>query len=131
MPSGSMKKFFADRSDGRGSEIHWPGTADGFPFRGPVPDLKDTEFTETPLAMDYHSQRFCLWDAAEHAAFNEVMERIVNGLYMQHKRMDRWSDTHGGMLVWLEWVQIYGELPVVNTPGATNAYQYPNAAQPG
>ena len=107
-----MKKYFADRGgENHGGELHWPGTPGGFPFRGPVPDLKADELDNLPLVLDFHSQRFCVWNAQEHAEFNAVMDRITNGLYMQHKRFDRWSDEHGGFIIWLEWVQIYGEQP--------------------
>ena len=115
MPNGSMLKFFQDRGGPQTEHkgyLHWPGTADGFPFRGAVaPDLKQDEFQDIPLALDYHSERFLLWEPSEKFRFDKVMDHIVNGLYMQHKRIDRWSDEHCGLMVWLEWVQIYGETP--------------------
>jgi hypothetical protein len=119
MPKGSMQKYFADQG-GQGSEhggkIHWPGTADGFPFRGPAPDLKQQEFADVPLALDYHSREFRLAVPDDKAEFDLVMDRIVNGWYMQHKRDDG-RDEGGGRIVWLEWVQIYGETPGTKHPG--------------
>ncbi len=116
-----MAKFFAERGGlDHGGDLSWPGTADGFPVRGPVPDIRGDEFTDIPLALDYHSQRFCLWDVEEHKAFDGIMDKVSNGWYMQHKRIDRWSDEHCGLVVWLEWVQIYGEVANTKHPGASN-----------
>jgi hypothetical protein len=123
MPKGSMKKFFADRGgvdSNHDGNLVWPGTADGFPFRGQAPDFRQDEYQDIPLALDYHSQAFKLYEPEEKAKFDDIMDRIVNGWYMQHKRVDRWSDEHCGMIVWLEWVQIYGEAATSKHPGTTN-----------
>lgn len=112
----SMKRYLEDRKDGQGA--HWPGTADGYPFRGPAPDLRDDEYQDLRLGFDYHSERFCLWDPTEHSRFNEIMDRIVNGRFVEYKRYDRWSDQHAGLIVWLEWTEVYGLPP--ERPGATN-----------
>jgi hypothetical protein len=118
MPRGSMQKFFADKGgNAHGGNLNWPGTQDGFPVRGPAHNLKQDEFQDIPLALDFKSGVFRLWEPAEKQAFEEVMDRIVNGWYMQHKRVDRWCDEHTGMLVWLEWVQIYGETTAAKHPG--------------
>jgi hypothetical protein len=135
MPNGSMLKFFKERGgpadEDHGGALHWPGTADGFPFRGPVaPDLKQNEFEDLPLALDFHSGMFMMWDADQKAGFDNVMDRISNGWYMQHKRIDRWSDEHCGLLVWLEWVQIYGETPAGKHPGG-NGHAQPTTSAPG
>ena len=140
MPRGSMAKYFQERGGNQhGGPLSWPGTIDGFPVRGDnVPDIRGEEITDIPLALDYQSKRFCLWEPGEHAAFNDVMDRIVNGWYMQHKRIDRWSDEHGGLIVWLEWVQIYGEVAGTKHPGVNNVtiqqqpgIGYQGVAQPG
>jgi len=121
MPRGSMRKFFEEQGGStseHGADLHWPGTMDGFPFRGPVvPDLRQQEYENVPLALDYHSGQFRLWEPDGKAAFDDVMDKIVNGWYMQHKRIDRWSNEHCGLLVWLEWVQVYGETPAGKHPG--------------
>ena len=124
MPKGSMKKYFTDRGGDQsphGGELSWPGTADGFPFRGQSANLRQEEYQDIPLALDYHSQVFKLFEPTEKVAFDAVMDRIVNGWYMQHNRVDRWSDEHFGMVVWLEWVQIYGEAATQKHPGMNNA----------
>lgn len=119
-----MRKFFADRGgEQHGGPLSWPGTTDGYPFRGQIPDLKGDEALDIPLGLDYKSQCFRIWKPEEHAAFNGVMDRIVNGWYRQHQRIDRWSEEHGGLIVWLEWVQIYGEAPNSKSPPASGNYQ--------
>ncbi len=132
MPRGSMRKFFDDRGGpDHGGDLTWPGTADGFPFRGPVPDLRQDEFQEIPLALDFKAQVFFLWDADSKAEFESVMDRIVNGWYMQHKRVDRWSDQHCGLIVWLEWVQVYGETPHGKHPGVSHGQTFQQSSGNG
>jgi hypothetical protein len=117
----SMLKFFADRGGPQtehGGNLHWPGTVDGFPFRGDaVPDLKQREMADMALAMDYKSRLFRLWEAEEKREFDFIMDRIVNGWYMQHRRDDKWIAEENHYTVWLEWAQIYGETPNSKTPG--------------
>jgi hypothetical protein len=122
MPNGSMLKFFQDRggpSSEHGGKLHWPGTPAGFPFRGDqVPNLQGDEAENLPHALDYHSQSFRLWLPEEKAAFDSIMDRIVNGWYMQHKRYDNYVPDHQEYVVRLEWVQVYGETPAGKVPGS-------------
>jgi hypothetical protein len=116
MPDGSMLKYFRDNGGpDHGGDLHWPGTMEGFPFRGDrAPDLHQEEFETIAHAMDYHSKLFELWKPEEKQAFDDVMDRIVNGWFMQHRRHDQWTDD--GLAVWLEWVQVYGEVPNTKVP---------------
>jgi hypothetical protein len=120
MPRGSMMKYFSDQGgDRHGGPLHWPGTADGFPFRGDnIPNLKQHEMEQLPHVLDYKSRSFKLWDPADTAEFNLVMDRIVNGWYVQHKRYDNWVQEHLEYIVRLEWIQIYGESPNTKAPGS-------------
>lgn len=113
MPSGSMLKFFTDAGGPEhGGRLFWPGTADGFPVRAETPPLlHDEEYQQLATVLDYKSRMFCLWEPADKQAFDQVMDRIVNGWYMQHKRKDEWIPERQHYAVWLEWVQIYGEQP--------------------
>lgn len=120
MPVGSMAKFFDERGGAahRGS-IWWPGTVDGFPYRGDAPPLlKAHEAANVAAVMDFHSRRFNLWVPEDKAAFDDIMDRVVNGWYAQHKRFDRWQMVEGleQLSVWLEWVQIYGETITGKSP---------------
>jgi len=119
MAIGSLRKFFHERGGTmHNGNLSWPGTAAGFPFRGTVPDLRQTEFEQIEHVLDFHSRLFLLWDPVDKAVFDDVMDRISNGWFLERKRVDRWSDTHCGLIVWLEWVQIYGEIPTAKHPGA-------------
>lgn len=118
---GSMLKYFSDRGGAdHGGQLHWPGTQEGFPFRGEhVPTLKQSETENLAHALDYHSRSFKLWDPEDKRAFDVVMDRIVNGWYMQHKRFDNFVPEQQEYVVRLEWVQIYGEYPAAKHPGSS------------
>lgn len=115
-----MLKYFRESGgpqSGHGGHLLWPGTVDGFPVRSdsPLPpDLRQGEFEQLQLVLDFKSREFRLWLPEEKTAFDDVMDRIVNSWYMQKNRRDR--DTPEGLAVWLEWVQIYGETPTGKTP---------------
>lgn len=133
MPHGSMLKYFGDRGgEEHGGPLSWPGVR-GFPFRGDVvPDLKQQEMEQLPLALDYKSRSFKLWDDKDKADFDQVMDRIVNGWYMQHKRYDNYVPEQQEYVVRLEWVQIYGEHPASKTPGnGSNAKNETVTVRPG
>jgi len=119
MVRGSMMKYFADRGGPHhGGKLHWPGDIDGFPFRSEsVPHLKQDEADRILHVMDYKSRMFCLWDPADKAEFDGIMDRIVNGWFMQHRREDTWDAEHKHYRVWLEWVQVYGEAVAAKHPG--------------
>lgn len=141
----SLLKFFGERggtaSEHRG-QLHWPGTPDGFPFRGDqVPQLRDDEAESLPLAMDFHSRSFRLWEPTDRADFNVIMDRILNGWYLQHRRFDNYVPEQQEYVVRLEWAQIYGESPAGKVPGidsrSTDAHEtltfpiHPGALQAG
>ena len=115
--SGAQVKFFGEQDTRvHGGPLYWPGTADGFPVRGRAGDLLPHEYSDIPLVMDYRAERFRLWEPAELKKFLQVMDRIVNGWYRQCRRTDNWDEEHQGLVVWLEWVQIYGEIPDGKAP---------------
>jgi hypothetical protein len=108
----SRRKYFGDRggpTSRHGDFLQWPGTADGFPIRGPAGDLKQHEFEDIPHVIDYRSDKFKLWVAEDKKRFDDIMDRIANGLCHRHNRIDKWNDEHEGLLVWLEWFEIYGD----------------------
>ena len=135
MPNSSMLKFF-DEAGGaeseHGGKLHWPGTQDGYPFRGDtVPHLKEDEIDNIALALDYKSEMFELWDPAAKKRFDAVMERIVNGWYMQHKRRDIVVEGQLLPAVWLEWVQVYGETPSGKNPAGEKTHDQTTTIQAG
>lgn len=114
MHNSGMLKFFGEKG-GLGTEhkgaLHWPGTPSGFPFRGAVPPMaKQSELVDMPHVLDFHSRLFKLWDPEDKAAFDDTQDKIHNGWYVMRKRDDRWIESKEHYTVWLEWVQIYGEI---------------------
>lgn len=89
--------------------LHWPGTPDGFPFRGPMaPDLKQRETEDIPLVSDFKSRMFEMWDPVQKAEFDEINDKFLIGWYRLLKRSEHWDDEHKHYRIWMEWCQIYG-----------------------
>jgi len=112
--AASLMKYFPDRGGAdspHNGNLHWPGTSAGFPLRGAVaPLLRGDEFEDQIVhTIDFHSRAFKLWEPEDKKEFDLVRDRICNGWYTEYVRYDRWSDAHMGLIVWLEWGQIYGE----------------------
>ena len=61
----SILKYFAERggtSTEHNGSLQWPGTVEGFPFRGVnIPDFKVDEIDNVPLMVDFHVRVFELW----------------------------------------------------------------------
>lgn len=124
---GSAVQFFQDHGGPdteHGDYISWPGTATGFPVLGATGHLTQDEYEALGHIVKFHSRRFCLWDPGEKKAFDDVKNHIESGLYAERLRINRWSDEHCGMIVWLEWLQIYGAPPTGGHPGANHGQVY-------
>lgn len=103
------RKYRDQTEDADGNKLTWPGTLHGFPVRGPAPHLKQGERDNLPVTVDFKSRLFRLYDDTDHKEFDDIMDRVANGLYRVTNRVNRWSDDHCGMIVWLEWLQFYGD----------------------
>jgi|TARA_B100000809_G_scaffold204189_1_gene205506 hypothetical protein len=120
-------KYFGERGgDGseHGGQLHWPGTPAGFPFRGrQVPTLTAEETEDIPTAFDFHCRVFELWTADELKEYQQIRDRAANGWY-QITHIERlFDEDKKNWRVYMEWNQIYGELPKGKSPnysGATN-----------
>ena len=120
----STSKFFGESGGEHGAPLHWPGTAAGFPVRGGQPtDLKQTEFENLDHTFDFKAQSFRLWLPDELQAYLEVMDRIANGWYAQRFCERHWSEEHAAPVIWLEWLQIYGEITNGRRPPVTEPPQ--------
>jgi len=94
-------------------ELHWPGV-NGIPVRGYVPQLRGEEVENSVhFAAEFYSKLFRMWDPADKAEFDVVMNRMSQGWYRERLRVNRWSDSPAGLVVWLEWLQLYAEYPNV------------------
>ena len=115
-----LLKYFGEHggTDSEHNErLHWPGTLDGFPFRGTAsPNLKQEEIEELPLSLDFHCQTFELWKDEDRRVYVDIRDRAANQWY-QIVFIDRQFDKdHGNWRVYVEWNQISGELPEGKSP---------------
>ena len=121
-------KYFGERggSDSvHGGQLNWPGTSTGFPFRGNnVPSLTTEENEEIPLAFDFHCKIFELWDEDALKEYRQIRDRAANGWYQLVHIERLFDEDQKNWRVYLEWNQIYGELPKGKSPnyrGVTDA----------
>lgn len=95
-----------------GGMLNWPGNGEGFPVRGPAALLKQDEIDELPLVSDFKSQLFKLADPEDKKKFDAIQDRVMDGWYCIRKRIDTDDPVNVGYpIVWLEWVQLYAEVP--------------------
>lgn len=113
-------KYFGEgggQDSTHGGDLHWPGTAAGFPFRGSnVPTLTTEETEDIPLAFDFHCETFELWKEDETKKYRQIRDRAANSWYQLVHIERLYDEEHKGWRVYLEWNQIYGELPKGKTP---------------
>jgi hypothetical protein len=128
IPNGTDAIF----DDHGGKQLHWPGSQEGYPFRGNVvPHLKQQEMEELPRVIDFHCFTFYMWDESHQKAFAEINDRIANTWYQEMTRHDKWVDLPTKvnapdgqeivmnlphLIIYLEWAQIYNEIPQTKHP---------------
>lgn len=104
--------------------LAWPGNAQGLPIRTatPLPGLllRGDEVDESQLVVDYYCKLFNLGDEKDRMVFADIMDRVSNGWYTVQNRIDRWPDDAQYPQIWLEWCQVYGELPAAILTAASN-----------
>lgn len=107
----SRNKFHGEASHD-GSPLLWPGTPEGFPVRsgrgGAKPLLKDSEYENIPLRLDYDCGWFDLDKEDDLKRFRVVMDHLTSGVWLRVKRTDVPTAT-GGLRVFLEWAYVSGE----------------------
>lgn len=129
-----------------GGQLQWPGTSAGYPVRGDtIPNLKQEEFEQLPHVLDFHCKTFYLWVEKDQKEYQQLRDRIANEWFVEHHRKDQWIElptkvanpdgTETTMqipqlMVYLEWVQIYGEAPKGKHPGLQLEQQLRQPQQP-
>ncbi len=105
-------KYYGEQGDAHGGQLHWPGV-NGIPFRGSmVPNLKRRELEQLPVVGQGCHDTFDLSDPKQSAVYAWVRDRIRNGLFTQDLVMHQWHPTKPGvMIVYIEWTQLYIQLP--------------------
>lgn len=111
-------KYFGDRDPrwhGSDCELHYPGTADGFPIRTPrgaaAPPVKDHEYGRIPIVADFRIAVFNTWEPESLAKYQELLDRIVNGQFQLCRRTEpAFVAEKQGWTWFVEWVQPYGSM---------------------
>jgi hypothetical protein len=85
-------------------DLHWGRyQIDGLPYRGSAEPMTNEEFDQkVGIAKDYFVKTFKLWDEAELAEYQKVMDGAANGVYEIYDR-DRQHLGEGRYVVHLEW----------------------------
>lgn len=96
-----------------GGYLHWVPGMSGLPVRSrmPLPLLRNDDVKEAKPAMDFHCGWFDLSVEADLVKFQIIMELIAIGWFKQWLRKDFEFPAEKRMIVWLEWLQRYNELP--------------------
>jgi hypothetical protein len=109
---GLLEKFGGEQGDRHPGPLTWPGSDLGFPVIGRAsPNLRQAEFEDIDHKLVYRAQEFRTWVEAEMADYCAIQERASNG-WFRIRHCDRRQDPQArGLIIWLEWEQVYGILP--------------------
>jgi len=109
---GSLFKYIDQRQDDQGRSLFWPGSQEGFPFRGEKPpNLTDNEYENLRLFCDAFVDTFYMNDPEHKKRYQEILDRVANGWYFIRDRDRRWDDDKKCYVIFLEWIQVYAETP--------------------
>jgi hypothetical protein len=85
---------------------------DQIPFRGvDVPPLKDEELDELEVRHTAHVRTFDTSSPEDLKEYEIIVQRAVAGWYSVLERSHHWDDQKKCMLVYVEWVVPYREMP--------------------
>jgi hypothetical protein len=109
-------KFHGEQDDRHQGQLHWPG-ANGLPFRGEaIPNLRQQELENLPVIGDTYQQVFNLGDEADAKTYRWIRDRARNGIFTVDFIERHWDEETKNMIVYVEWTQLYVELPKGNEP---------------
>jgi len=107
----STIKYHGEQGERHGGTLHWPGV-NGLPFLGEAPpNLKQNELEQLPVVSYACHQIFNLADKEESAVYAWVRDRIRNQLFVLDWIERHWDDEKKAMYVYIEWSQLYVQLP--------------------
>lgn len=115
----ATRKYLNSQNEGLyGDQLTWPGVYN-LPILGHHDRLmKQEEVDEAEVVSDFRAAKFDTWDDASMARYVEVMDRVMNGLFIVRRRTpEQWVPEHGGWSFWMEWVQLH-----VLPPAPSNRY---------
>lgn len=108
----SIQKF-ADTNPARhlqDDRLYWGRVGiDGAPIKGNTGTLYKNEEFEQLSRREYDTRVavFKLWEPEALAKYTEVLDRTANGWYKVLFVDRQFDQTHGNMLVYIEWVEPY------------------------
>lgn len=110
-------KFYGEQDDRHHGKLHWPG-ANGLPFRGgAIPNLKQTELENLPIVGDTYQQVFNLSNEEDANTYRWIRDRARNGMFTIDFIERHWDEETKNMIIYVEWTQLYVELPKGQTIG--------------
>lgn len=116
----SLLKYVGEQDDEHNGKLNWPGFL-GMPVRGQVGLIKERELEESvEVAYDFHCDEFDLSDPEQRDRYVKIMDRIVNGWYVQRFCDNYIDEVTKKRKVWLEWCQQYGQINPRSQSAITN-----------
>lgn len=116
MTHPAIAHYYGEQDDRHKGKLLYPGGPDGYPIRlaegeNPTPLLRQEEFDSLETKNDFRWKLFDLSKAEDAAEYVYVMDRVTNGWFSLIARERHWIPEEQKYLVYVEWVQIYTQLP--------------------
>jgi hypothetical protein len=131
----SLFRYWNERRDADGEPLYWPGGPNGFPLRGRPKTLTEDEYENLPLSFKFRNQTFYMDDEEHRQLYQDVCERIANGLYIKQDRDRQWETERNCYRIYLEWLEPAYMIPPgrYDTPwlteGPNNANTFTDVSQ--
>jgi len=119
----AIAKYFGAKTDSSGNPLFWPGTIDGFPFRGASPGMLKAEEYEN-ITHVYDAKAAILYLPDDLERYQSIIDHCVNGWYqLRHERFLDYDTDKKAWPVFINWLEIYGHTPPPKHPyeAETNA----------
>ena len=116
----ATSRYHGEQDPRHHGKLHWPGIR-GIPFRGDfVPTMKSYELQKLEPVGDTFHQTFDLSDSKQSEDFNWIRSRARNNWFIIEKSHYEWDKDKQNMIVYMEWTQIYYEVPPNRLQGTSD-----------
>lgn len=107
-----QSKYFPNGRDPHGNAVIFPGTSEGYPFRGSqIPNLKQDEYDNLEITYDSQTRIFDLSKPEELEAYNSVIDKCAKNLAKLRLELHEYDREKGSWRFLVQWLEPYGELP--------------------
>ena len=116
----ATSRYCGEQHDRHKGRLFWPGH-NGIPFRGVDPPLlKRSELSKLLTVGDTYQKAFRLAEKDDAEYYSWVRERARNGWFtVDRQTQPEWNEDKTNVNIYLEWTQVYLELPNnVKLPGS-------------